>query len=343
MNSSLEVTSTWHSPHPPHGLASTTHSSEHRHSASRRDRYTLRLLHEDDVIAAAPTAVRVCFQATRRERAARVRRRGPASRRQSGRRRATHHRQLATPAVKVMAVAATYARADHRPRPDEFRQQGDGGGLLFLGHRHQHGRMHLERRPSGAGWPTSAGGGVTVAFQARLGAARRCPGGRRVSVDGLSGCCCAMGWSPRPADCRHGPIRLLGENATGCWCAFRLPGAPAATRPRPGATTSGGRTKYVRWPVSRFSTFGGLGGRWRISPARPRAHAECVGHRTPVAPKALLRRGRGMAGRPRRRGQRRNRRRSPRRSLMRRSSCLEIGRRCRGSCQSTPSPASADL
>jgi hypothetical protein len=194
------------------------------------------------VIAAAPTAVRVCFQATGRETAARrtvvdgaarVRRCGPASRRQSGRRRAASLRQLAKTAVTVTTAAATHARADHRPGPDEFRRRATAmascssvigtstGGCTWSGAPAAPGRRPrravVSLWPSWRFWPTPATSAATAAEQAPLGAAQRCSGGRRVSVDGLWGCCCAMGWSPRPADCRHRPIRLLGANATGCW------------------------------------------------------------------------------------------------------------------------------
>ena len=48
-----------------------------------------------------------------------------------------------------------------------------------------------------------------------------------------------MDRSPRPAGCRHRPIRWLGGNQTRCRSTSPLPGAPSVKRPPP--------TKYVSW------------------------------------------------------------------------------------------------
>jgi hypothetical protein len=111
----------------------------------------------------------------------------------------------------------------------------------------------------------------------RRAALLRWPPGLRRRVIGML---LRHGWSPRPANCRHSPIRLLGENATNCWCATRRPAAPSATRPRAGATTSGGRRKYCAGPCRVFQlwadwevdggsacpTSGSLGMRWLSAP-----------------------------------------------------------------------------
>ena len=148
--------------------------------------------------------------------------------------------------------------------------------------------------PSWCCRPAPTTSAARAAEPARLGAAHRCSGGRRAPVDGVSGCCCAMGWSPRPANGRHSPIRLLGENATGCWCATRLPGAPSAPRhdrAQPplvdAGSTCAGPCRVFRlladWDVDGGSALPDL----RLTP-----NALAIG--VPVAPKAPVRQRRGM-------------------------------------------------